>query len=202
MKWYRRIVEPLGLPYDFELEQDVVADFHDHPAKLHEVEEWIDYGGVDLRVFSIESYLSADDLAMMKDHMFIRSEGGGTFPHQYLIALTWLYLRAKDPSACRRGGRRCEHAMGWGDACIPNANYYAECGTMRWDKLHGVLAAGETLLVVPYPASHPFRPGPPGGHAAFEFRPKGKILSYSDRAQWEADAAARAAIVLWPEEKS
>jgi hypothetical protein len=169
MKTFRRIIEPIGDPIDVVLER-VVQTFRGTRLQVADVEAWIDQGKVSLRVLAPKSFLSVDDLALLRDHDLVDAIEGGTYGHKRLIALAWLYLlKIGKNNACRSGASRCEYAGGWADACVPGESYFVECGTMRDNKIREAMLAGQTLLVVPYPTDVEPR------YLGFEFQPVGVI---------------------------
>jgi hypothetical protein len=81
---WRRIIEPFGEPIDFSLYNVIDTSWDGIGPKLSELEDWIVYGGVSLRVIALEAYLTEEDRALLRDDRFC-SVGGGSSEHRTMI---------------------------------------------------------------------------------------------------------------------
>lgn len=193
-KTFHRIIDGTDEPIVFGLRH-----FIDDPNGLppyggEMLERWIDIGDVSLRVLAPELLLSKDERALLRDEQFI-DEGQGTMAHRRLIALAWLYLRKiGNSNACRRGDSSCTYAGGWADACVPDGNYFVECGTLTDRKPFDAMIGGDNLLIIPYTWRPPLHTRSDFSHLAFELRPKTRL----EDPRFKKDAEARDRLKLWP----
>ena len=149
---FRRLVRPIQVEVQVTMADAISPFFGDRPfaRELLDLADWIESGLVEFEIVSIKHALSdgwTDRVLSFRD----RVRATGKEEHQTLCAIGWMFAQEVLGIQCHsRGGSACAYAGGWADVAAEDGSFFIECGTTNVDNVPKAMAAGQTVLVLPY----------------------------------------------------